>query len=227
LKYFTYVGNSIKEFAKQITEDDGKGPRLYQTPNGDIYPSITEVLSVISEEHIQKWKERVGEKRAKKECEYALDRGNEIHKIAELYLLNKPIDLTAFKLNSIMFFNQLKRYVELIDNIQAQETPLFSDYFRLAGRCDCIAEYKGVLSVVDFKGAKRAKTKDVIEAYFYQTAFYAYAYYEPTGIKIPQTVILMANEDGGSQAFIEKPYPWWKNLKEIRKLWQLKHPEIQ
>ena len=41
-----------------------------------------------------------------------------------------------------------------IDNIHALEKPLYSEYFGIAGRVDCIAEYEGELAVIDFKTSK-------------------------------------------------------------------------
>ncbi len=223
---FTHSPIDIPEIAKQISID-GNGPRLYQTPSDDVYPSITEVLSVLSEEAITKWKNRVGQKVAQEECDYALGRGNDIHELAEQYLKNtKDLKLSTYPINTRLFFSQMKPELNQIDNILVQETPLYSDFFRIAGRCDCIADYKGILSVIDFKGSKKAKQKDHILSYLYQTAFYAYAFYERTKIQIPQTVILMANEQGGMQVFIEKPQKWWKELIEIRKKWLLKYPTL-
>ena len=39
-------------------------PRVYVTPEGNHYPSMTSVLSVLSRDGIEQWKKRVGEKAA-------------------------------------------------------------------------------------------------------------------------------------------------------------------
>lgn len=176
-------------------------------------------MNLVIEDIIEAWKKAVGPEVAEKESKYALKRGSVIHEMIEHYLNNeKELKVLAGQnFNFQLIFKQLKPFVNHIDNIRAQETALYSDLFKIGGRCDCIADYKGVLSVIDFKGSKKEKQRDDIPQYFMQTAFYAYAFFERTGIKIPQCVILMANEGGGAQEFIESPKDWWAPLKVWRK----------
>jgi genome maintenance exonuclease 1 len=56
-------------------------------------------------------------------------------------------------------FNLLKPALDNIDNIAAIETPLWSKILGLAGRTDCIAEYNGKLSIIDFKASTKEKRK--------------------------------------------------------------------
>ena len=53
-----------------------------------------------------------------------------------------------------------------IDNIRALEATMYSDHLRLAGQADCIAEYDGRLSIIDFKTSKKKKEKWMCENYF-------------------------------------------------------------
>lgn len=218
---FKHIGNDIQELAKQVTKD-GSGHRLYSTPNGDKYPSITTVLNGVTEQVITKWRKRVGDDVANKISREALIRGGVIHSMIENYLQNTPeiACIAGQSFNHVLLFKQLKPHLNKIDNIRAQETPLYSDLFRVAGRCDCIADYDGRLSVIDFKGANHAKKSEDIPQYYMQTAFYAYAFYERTGIKIPQCVILIAEEGGGAQCFIDSPKDWWGELKKWRKIYE-------
>lgn len=218
---FTHIGNKISRQAVQITPN-GSGQRMYQTPEGNRYPSITTVMNLVTEDIITAWKKAVGPEVAEKESRYALRRGSVIHEMVEHYLNNeKEIKVLAGQeINFQMIFKQLKPLVNQIDRIRAQETALYSDLFRVGGRCDCIADYKGRLSIIDFKGSKKEKSREDIPQYFMQTAFYAYAFYELTGVKIPQCVILMANEKGGVQEFIESPRDWWEPLKYWRKKYE-------
>lgn len=48
---------------KRVTLD---GKRLYETPNGNKYPSVTTVTSLGSEDSIKAWRKRVGEVEANK-----------------------------------------------------------------------------------------------------------------------------------------------------------------
>jgi CRISPR/Cas system-associated exonuclease Cas4 (RecB family) len=115
-----------------------------------------------------------------------------------------------------MLLEDLRPYLCKINSIHCQEQVLYSDKYKIAGRCDFIGEYDHLLSVVDFKGSKRSKKEEWIKDHFLQTSFYAYAYYERTGWKINQCVILMANEQGSGQEFIVKPWDYWNELKKVR-----------
>ena len=50
-----------------------------------------------------------------------------------------------------------KRLIDNINNIHALEKPLYSEYFGIAGRVDCIAEYNGEVAIIDFKTSKKIK----------------------------------------------------------------------
>ena len=62
--------------------------RKYNCPNGIAYPSVTTVLSILSEEAIQRWRNRVGAEEANKISHRASTRGTSVHAIIEKYLLN-------------------------------------------------------------------------------------------------------------------------------------------
>jgi PD-(D/E)XK nuclease superfamily len=211
---FVHLNIKIPEVAKQLSSRLS-GQRLYETPEGKIYPSITTCLSPLKEEILLQWRERVGNKEADAECEWARKRGEATHFALEEFLKNKSIN--GHPLLVRMLVEDLKPYLLKINNIHCQEQILFSDFFKIAGRCDCIAEYDNLLSIIDFKGSKRPKRIEWIKDYFLQVAFYAYSYYERTGYKIEQSVILIANEQGAASEFIVKPWEYWKELKEIRK----------
>lgn len=219
MKTFNYIGSPLQpiDFAVQITED-GSGKRRYRTPTGQVFPSITTILSIMSEVHLAKWRKRVGDVEADKIGKYARERGDAVHNLFEQYLKNKdPKEFLPKDPMLQMLFKQIRPRLDLIDQIQIQEKPLYSNRFELAGRCDTIAEYDGVLSVIDFKGSGKEKKEEWIENYFIQAAFYAYAYFERTGIKVPQIVIMISGEIGGAQVYKEKPWKWWDKLAKIRK----------
>ena len=92
-----------------------------------------------------------------------------------------------------------------IDNVYAQEVPLYSKLLKLAGRVDCVAEYKGKLSIIDFKGSTREKRISDIDNYFQQATAYAIMWKELTGQTIDQIVILITSEDGSTQEIVDNP----------------------
>ena len=85
----------------------------------------------------------------------------------------------------------------------------------LAGRVDCVAEYKGRLSVIDFKGSTRPKKKREIENYFLQATAYAIAWQERTGIPVDNFVILLTTDDGITQVFEGNPMNHVKKLLSV------------
>jgi genome maintenance exonuclease 1 len=211
---FNHLNIVVPQVAKQITQD-GTGKRLYQVPDGQIYPSITTVLEPLKREILEKWRERVGDDVADAESRWGRDRGSALHLACEDLIENKLI--CGHPMLIRMLIEDLMPYILRINNVHCQETVLYSNKFRIAGRVDLIAEYNGLLSIIDFKGSKRSKKREWITDYFMQTAFYAYAYWERTGYKVQQCVVLMANEQGPAQDYVENPWDWWSELKRVRK----------
>jgi len=174
------------------------GKRYYITPNGDRYPSITTMLGHQEKPWLEDWRTSLGREKADKETKRATERGDAIHKLIEIYLNNKlTFDITkGYHSEYIAGFNQVKLRLNKVDNIRAQEVALYSDTLKVAGRIDCIAEYDGVLSVVDFKTSTNMKNENMIHDYFLQTTAYAIMWAEVTGEPIEDIVILMSVERG-------------------------------
>jgi len=182
------------------TFEDGK--RYYVTPEGEKLPSVTTVLGAMKKAEIMAWRKRVGEEAANAISRKAAGRGTNVHTLCERYLNNE-------KLGNIMpdakeMFTDLVPYLDNIDNIWYQEQALWSHQLGLAGRVDCIAEYEGKLSVIDFKTSKRIKTKENIQDYFWQTCAYALMTEELTGIPVNDLVIIMAVDNEKPIIFKEK-----------------------
>lgn len=192
------------------TTDTG---RTYSTPDGKSYPSITTVLSILSEDAIRAWRERVGVEQADIISGKASRRGTKVHSIVEKYLSNED---TTQELPHIR--QSLANLKPVLDNnigkIYGLEVPLFSHHLKLAGRCDCIAEYNGVPSIIDFKTSKYIKKKERITNYFAQGAAYAIMWEERTGMSIPNIVIIMDVDHEKPCVFIEHRDNWTKLLED-------------
>ena len=192
--------------------------RTYVTPEGNKYPSITTVLSILSKDGIKAWRARVGDEVANKISTQASTRGTAVHQLAEDYLNNKP-DWSKGSMPSNLFsFNQIKPILDArVNNIWAQEVPLYSDKFMLAGRVDCIAELDGELCIIDFKTSSKPKKKQWITNYFIQAAFYAAAFYERTGVVIKKFAIVITVDGSEPQIFEGKTHDYLKQLYKVRK----------
>ena len=189
--------------------------RKYQTPTGKQYPSVTTVLSILSEEAIQKWRARVGEEEANKISHRASTRGTAVHEIIEKYLDNDPQFKEGYMPNIVSDFMDVKQILdERVGTIYAQECPLYSDYLQIAGRVDCVAEFDGKPSIIDFKTSRKTKKKSWIENYFIQESAYAIMWEERTGMPITQLVTIISVDNEDSQVFIEHRDNWDAKLLE-------------
>ena len=199
-----------------VVEENGR--RLYVTPSGQKYPSITTVLSILNQKSIQKWRERVGEEEANRISTRAAGRGTRIHKMCEDYLnnvLQESIDKYSYW-DRLMFDSMRIIFDEFIGKVRVQEASLYSDFMRVAGRVDCIAEFDGKLSVIDFKTAAKPKEERYIENYFMQTAGYAVMFEERTGIPISRIVVIIGVDDHGTQLFVKKRDDYIEQFMDVR-----------
>ncbi len=200
-KQFEY---ELLEFAELQRID---GPiRLYETPEGKRYPSVTTVLGkMMDKSALETWRKRVGEEEASRVSARASTRGTNVHTMCENYVLGNDID--ASMPHNMMMFNQIKKVLdEKVDMVRATECTLFSDHLKLAGSCDLIANYDGRLSIIDYKTSAKRKRKDWIEGYFLQASLYSYMLWEMTDILVKDIVIIIGVDDSlESQIFIERP----------------------
>ena len=196
---------------EKIKATTNNGNRLYETPSGDLYPSITTVLSPRNKKGLMEWRKRVGEDVANHVARTAAARGTKVHHMCEDYLNNMFIDDPAkwaqHKKHFLPYclFEQLKNQTfDNINDIYAQEAGLYSDKYKVAGRVDCIARYKGDISIIDFKTSTKERSDDWNENYYIQGSAYAEMFEELTGISTNQVVILVVTEDGTVQEFVKQ-----------------------
>ena len=194
------------------------GKRFYEDQETKkIYPSITSVLSIRQKEGLIKWRKSVGEEVANHVMIQAANRGTAVHNMVEDYLNNVDLEqVDKYKKQFLprMMFNVLKPELSKINNIRLQEAQMFSTDYTVAGRVDCIAEYDGVLSIIDFKTSTKEKNEDWIENYFIQGSAYAEMYKEHFGEEVTQVVILITTEEGTTQVFTKKKVDYLPQLKE-------------
>ena len=193
---------------QKLPRKNVNGKRLYETPDGSFYPSVTTITGQMTKKAITEWRARVGEKEANRVSKAASSRGTSIHKLCEQYVLNKMDDVSVMPSNKEMFDAMSNHLRDHVDNIHGVESFLYSDFLRTAGQVDCIAEYDNVLSVIDFKTSKKKKPEAWIQNYFVQAAAYSFMFEERTNIQIPQLVI-MIGVDGE-----DEPQVFTKNTKE-------------
>ena len=208
----------------EIEATNKDGIRLYYTPEGNEYPSITTVLSIRNKQGLNAWRKRVGDDVANYISRTAAARGTAVHHMCEDYLNNQDMQNHTKNFLPHALFTQLRENVlDRINNIYSQEAGLYSDKYRVAGRVDCIAEFDGVLSIIDFKTSTNPRKDEYNESYYIQTAAYAEMFEERTGIEINQICILVVTQDGEVQEFVKDKKEYLPLLVETIAGWEEKN----
>lgn len=195
-----------------LSAETGDGGRKYLDPDGNSYPSITTVLSILGEDKIREWRARVGEEEANRISRQASSRGTKVHNIIERYLKNDPEYLKDEMPHNIQTFKDIQPLLDVaVTKIYQQEAPLYSKHLGVAGRVDCVGQWHGVDSIIDWKTSRKLKKKEWISNYFMQCAAYAIMWEERTERPIRQLVVCIAGDEG-PQVFIEDRDNWTKDL---------------
>ena len=182
------------------------GVRYYKAMGADDFvklPSITSVISHRNREKFKAWRAKVGEQEANNITRKATHRGTDAHTLIEEYLNNADTFSDVLPLSQYLF-KQAKPTLDRINNILCQEQSLWSFEIGIAGSVDCIAEFDGELSIIDFKTSAKPKPREWIEDYFVQCAAYACMLYEMKGIMVKKFVIIMTCENGEVEVYEER-----------------------
>ena len=209
---FTHVPTPQLE---DITRENIDGKRHYKTSAGT-FISITTLLSSKTPQGVLDWRESVGDDVANYVMRVAANRGSKVHEIVENYLSNKPSsDLVAE--NGVLpagLFNLMVPALDRINNVHVLEAGLYSSRLKVAGTVDCIAEFDGKLSTIDFKTASK-KRDEINENYLLQATFYSLAWKEMTGQSIEQIVIITATEKGEMYVHVDDPAKYVAQLEQV------------
>ncbi len=198
---FNHVDLNLPQLERETID----GVRYYKVPDEDQLLKLVSITSVTSHKNRQffaNWRKKVGEEEADKITRQATSRGTDMHTLAEHHLRNE--DLPEVQPLSDFLFKISKSTFSRINNIHALEGSLYSKQLGIAGTVDCIAEFDGELSIIDFKTSKKPKPREWIEHYFVQCMAYGCMLYELTGIPVKKLVIIMACENGECVVYEER-----------------------
>jgi len=186
-KVFEHFFTEFEDFEARIID----GKRYYFAPDGGQYPSVTTVLGQHKDKtHLQNWINNIGQERAEQIKVQAGNRG------------------TAIRIKPVLD----KR----IGLIYAIEAPLYSKRLNTAGRTDCIAEFDGVVSIVDFKTSLKPKKEEWIEDYFLQATCYSIMAEDLRNLEIPQIAIIIAVDGQPEpQVFVKDKYLYVEKVLKI------------
>ena len=195
--------------------------RVYETPEGERYPSVTTVLGNRPEKKksLAEWRKRVGEKKATEISTQAARRGTSVHRLVEEYLIDlKEPDLNEMP-TAISSFKSIRKSLDAnLEVIRGIEVPLYSDRLKLAGRCDCVGIWSGRNSIIDFKTSRKLKKEEWIEEYFLQCTAYSLMFEERTKIVTEGIVIIISVDDyADPQVFMKSRNAYVNTLEELIK----------
>lgn len=201
MKTFRHIYND--PVLVNLKREEYNGKRFYISPKGTKLPSVTTFLSHFKGDSIAKWRKKVGEEEANKISARASRRGTKFHSLMESYISNQEGFLDDKVMPDMKHaFNQFLPILDRVDNVHYLETMLYSEILGLAGQVDCIAEYDGIPSIIDFKTSLKPKKEEWILNYFEQCTCYSLMYEEMTGIKAKQIVVMIAVDQHEPQVFV-------------------------
>src|ERR1044071_754522 len=189
---------------ERITE--ATGVRYYLCPDtGKKLFSVTTILSETGEkQQLIEWKQRVGPKKAEQEKQEAVGIGSLMHTHLERHILGEPrpsgnnyVRLLAQRMADQIIHRGLVH----VDEVWGSEVMLYTPKL-YAGTTDLVGRYKGEPAIIDFKTAKKLRSREMIEDYFLQLGAYGVAHDELYGTQIQTGVIFMVSRDCQFQEFV-------------------------
>ena len=217
----SFIHEYIHKPFPELEVSNVNGMRFYKAPNGLKYPSITTVLGKQpgKQKGLQEWRKRVGAQQAAIISGKAARRGTAFHHCVEDYLQNQKVDELVGKERNFLAYHMFQearsQLDDNIDQVVLQEQAMYSDIFKVAGRCDFIGVWNNEMAVVDFKTTTTMKKREWLEDYFIQCSAYASMYEEHTGEAVDQLIIFMVAEDGQIEIFKEDTKDYLPMLDEM------------
>lgn len=218
------------ETIKAVTNESGR--RYFMPGNNKIsFPSITTVLSINSEDSLEKWRKRVGEEEAREIARTRAALGEMVHESAERYIYGldwtRSYEGRPYMPNVLASVNPI---IEALDanlgKVWAQEAALYSEHLGLAGRVDLVAEWgpSKRISIIDFKTSMKPKKYEWVHNYFMQESGYAVMWEERTGMPIDNLVtIISVDAQPHADVFVEKRDDWIEALIDTKLLYDRKN----
>jgi genome maintenance exonuclease 1 len=212
---------------KQINDPVTK-KRVYLTPDGESLPSVTTILSATKDmTHLNEWKKRVGEEKARQITTEASGVGTAMHSNLERFLVgmqrqpgNNPVHVQANKMADEI----IRKGLSDVNEFWAIEQSLYFPGL-YSGTTDLVAVYKGNPSICDYKQSNRPKKEEWVEDYYIQLVAYILAHNEVYGTDIKEGHIFMCCRDLTYQQFDLWPNDFNKYqdlwLKKVEEYYQL------
>jgi genome maintenance exonuclease 1 len=202
----------------QQVNDPVTRKRVYLTPDGESLPSVTTILSATKDmTHLNEWKKRIGEDKAKQITTEAAGVGTAMHSNLERFIAgiqrqpgNNPVHVQANSMADQIIVNGLSD----VNEVWAMEQSLYFPGL-YSGTTDLVAVYKDNPSVCDYKQTNKPKKAEWVEDYFLQLVAYILAHNEVYGTDIREGHVFMCSRACEYQQFDLLP----KDFNKYQDMW--------
>lgn len=189
---------------ERTTNEDGT--RFYLCPEtGDPLPSVTTVLSKTADKtSLHLWEEFVGAKKAQQVRDEATALGTLMHTHLENHVqgLPRPGGNNLIRMMSKrMADTVIEQGLVNVDEVWGLEIPLYYPGL-YAGTTDLVGVYKGRPAIMDYKTAKKMRSRSMIHDYFDQMVAYSLAHNEKYDTTIDVGVVFMVSRDLKFEQFV-------------------------
>jgi hypothetical protein len=170
--------------------------RVYLTPDGESLPSVTTILSATKDmTHLNEWKKRVGEEKARQITTEAAGVGTAMHSNLERFICglqrqpgNNPVHVKANAMADVIIQKGLSK----VNEVWAMEQSLYFPGL-YSGTTDLVGVYEGDPAVCDYKQTNKPKKEEWIDDYKIQLTAYIMAHNEVYGTDIRRGVVFMCS----------------------------------
>jgi genome maintenance exonuclease 1 len=212
--------------AKSVRDN---GSQYYVNDKGDRLPSVTTILNATKpqaeRDRLFNWRQRVGTDEANKISGTASRRGTQTHKQIQRYLqgLDSPCPE-----NSRPYWESIEPVLQDIDTVRLIEGSVFHYDMSYAGVVDCVASYKGIPCVCEWKTADKPKGS-IERLYEYPLQLTAYLgavnqYYQDYGVKVDHGLLVVAIPETPAEVFLFEPaamQDYWQHwVSRVAEYWQ-------
>lgn len=201
--------NPIYTYKQLDRQDGGDQGRVYVDELGNKMPSVTTILGATKDKsHLEAWRNRIGEAKAKLITEESAGLGTTMHAHLEAFVLGQERPggtnygrVMAKKMADTIIRDGLVH----VDEVWGVEAHLH--YHNLwAGTTDLVGLWQGQPAIIDFKTTIKPKKREWVEDYRMQLAAYAMSHNLIYGTDIKTTVVLMCSREFEFQQFVWSGY---------------------
>jgi hypothetical protein len=205
------------------------GKQYYLDSNGNKLPSVSTILNATKpqedRERLYNWRQRVGETEANQISGKASRRGTGTHKQIQRYLEGKnPICPDSI----LPYWQSIEPVLQEISDLKLVEGTVFNYDLQYAGIVDCVASYRDIPCICEWKTADKPKGS-IERLYDYPLQVAAYfnavnSYYQDA-IKINHALLVVAIPELPAEVFWFEPEAMatysqqWEE--RVTKFWQM------